>query len=338
MAYREPFIADLVRRLAPKLGAKFFIEPEFGHYGYIDFPNGRRSFFCDNRFDLNTQAAVRVAADKGVCRAMLKRMGFSVPDEITFWPRGKFPAAPEARHIEQAIAFAGRVGYPVFVKPVARSQGKGVSCCFDEAELREASEAIFATSDVAIVQPRYAGRDYRVAVLDGRVIQAYERIPLEVRGDGRSSIVQLIEMKHKRFREAGRDTTIRLRPEMKRSLARIGMDWSSRPARGRRVRLTEVSNLSIGGTSREMTAEVHPRFRRLCVEVARSLNLRFCGIDLMTASISRWSARHVILEVNASPGLDHYAIEDENAQQRLVDRLYLKVLRAVMGDGRTRSS
>ncbi len=330
MAYREPFIADLVRRLASRLGASVFIEPEFGHYGYIDFPNGRRTFFCDNRFDLNTQAAVRVAADKGVCRTMLKRFGFNVPEEMTFWPRGKFPAAPQSRHIEQAIDFANRVGYPVFVKPVARSQGKGVSCCFDASDLREASEAIFATSDVAIVQPRCVGRDYRVAVLDGRVIQAYERIPLEVLGDGRSSIWQLIEKKQRRFRESGRDTTIRLTPAMQKSLSRAGLNVESRPSRGKRVRLTEVSNLSIGGTSREMTSEVHPRFRRLCVAVAHSLNLRFCGIDLLTPSIARWSDRHVILEVNASPGLDHYALDDQRAQGRLVDRLYLKVLRAAM--------
>lgn len=335
--YKEPFIADLVRRLAPKLGATFYIEPEFGHFGYIDFPRGKRTFFCDNRFDLNTLAAVRVVQDKAICSHMLRRFGYSVPDELTFWPAHLFLKAPEKRNVEQAIEFGDRIGWPVFVKPNDRSQGRAVAQVWDACELREASRKIFEITRVAIVQPTCVGRDYRLVMLDGKLIQAYERVPLTVVGDGKSTIRQLLDRSQMEFRKSGRDTTIRIGESMKRFLKRDGLTLSSVISRKKSVRLTSVANLSLGGSSVDVTKLVHPSLKNLCAKISRDLNLRFCGIDLMTADISKSIGNrrkgasvdsYRILEVNASPGLDHYALAKESEQAKLVDRLYLKVLKA----------
>ncbi|HQY88302.1 MAG TPA: hypothetical protein PK402_06565 [Tepidisphaeraceae bacterium] len=326
--YQQPFISDLVRRLAPKLGAAFYIEPEFGHFGYIDFPNGRRTFFRDNRFDLNTLAAVRVVQDKAICSHMLRRFGYSVPEEITFWQRRKFLKAPEKRNVEQAIEFAERIGWPVFVKPNDRSQGKAVSQVWNRRELRVAARRVFRASDVAIVQQACVGRDYRLVVLDGKVIQCYERVPLTVTGDGKSTIQQLLDSSQLDFIKVGRDTTIRVSEAMRRHLHRAGLSLRSVPEKDRQVRLTEVANLSLGGSSVEATKLVHPSFKKLSKRIAQDLNLRFCGIDLITADIRRASPKYIILEVNGSPGLDHYALADEAAQAAWVDSLYLKVLKA----------
>lgn len=337
--YQQPFISELICRLAPKLGATFYLEPEFGHFGYIDFPNGRRTFFRDNRFDLNTLAAVRVAQDKAVCSQMLKRFGYRVPEELTFWPPGKFAKAPEKRNVEQAIEFAERIGWPVFVKPNDRSQGRAVSQVWNDRELREASKRIFEITHVAIVQQACVGRDYRLVMLDGKMIQCYERVPLTVRGDGRSTIQQLLDRLQSDFKKSGRDTTIRVNESMKKFLERLDLKLSSVVSKGKLVRLTDVANLSIGGTSVDVTSKVHPSFKKLCSKISRDLNLRFCGIDLMTRDISKPIGKRLegasvdsysILEVNASPGLDHYAISDGKKQMELVDRLYLKVLRAAM--------
>ena len=93
--------------------------------------------------------------------------------------------SPEA--LDEAIAVAARIGYPVVLKPLDGNHGRGV--CLDlgnEAEVR----ACFATAasesrDGRIVVERYlAGKDYRILVVDKRVVAVAERVPAHVVGDG----------------------------------------------------------------------------------------------------------------------------------------------------------
>jgi hypothetical protein len=59
------------------------------------------------------------------------------------------------------------------------------------------------------------------------------------------------------------------------------------------------------------------------------MGLRFCGVDVMVkGSIEEPCDDYWVLEVNAAPGLDHYA-DVGRRQKRIVDDLYLKVLQAM---------
>jgi D-alanine-D-alanine ligase-like ATP-grasp enzyme len=59
------------------------------------------------------------------------------------------------------------------------------------------------------------------------------------------------------------------------------------------------------------------------------MGLRICGVDLMVdGDIASSPSRYWILEVNAAPGLDHYA-KAGKAQKKIVEDMYLKVLKAM---------
>jgi D-alanine-D-alanine ligase-like ATP-grasp enzyme len=74
---------------------------------------------------------------------------------------------------------------------------------------------------------------------------------------------------------------------------------------------------------------MHSTFRQLAVRLTRDMGLRFCGVDLMvTGSISEPCEDYCVLEINAAPGLDHYA-DIGKKQKGVVDDLYLKVLQAM---------
>jgi D-alanine-D-alanine ligase-like ATP-grasp enzyme len=188
--------------------------------------------------------------------------------------------------------------------------------------------AIFRKDRVALVQQALTGRDYRLVVLDGKVISAYERVPLSVTGDGRAPVLALLARKQRAFERGGRDTRIKVDdPRIREKLARQGLDLQSVLERGRQVFLLDNANLSAGGDALDVTAEVHPEFRRLAVRLTKDMGLRMCGVDLMIAGgIEQRPQRYWILEVNAAPGLDHYAASGK-AQQAIVEALYLKVLR-----------
>ena len=97
--------------------------------------------------------------------------------------------------------------------------------------------------------------------------------------------------------------------------------------RGRQVRLLEVANLSCGGDSVEITRRVHRSFKALAARVAKALDLRFAGVDLLTADITLPLQEYVVLEVNSAPGLDHYAAAGPRHVAH-IDRLYREVLAA----------
>ncbi|MBI4088065.1 cyanophycin synthetase, partial [Candidatus Kaiserbacteria bacterium] len=57
------------------------------------------------------------------------------------------------------------------------------------------------------------------------------------------------------------------------------------------------------------------------------MGLRLCGVDIMTeGDITKPPEKFHILEINAAPGLDHY-VKTGRAQQKIVEALYLKVLK-----------
>ncbi len=46
-----------------------------------------------------------------------------------------------------------------------------------------------------IVERFYLGNDFRILVLDNEVMAAYQRIPLSITGNGKSTILELLTIK-----------------------------------------------------------------------------------------------------------------------------------------------
>ena len=66
--------------------------------------------------------------------------------------------------------------------------------CYTQKDLQSALQRIFKIDRVALIQMPVTGKDYRIVVLDKRIISAYERVPLHVCGDGTSSIKKLLKI------------------------------------------------------------------------------------------------------------------------------------------------
>jgi glutathione synthase/RimK-type ligase-like ATP-grasp enzyme len=59
------------------------------------------------------------------------------------------------------------------------------------------------------------------------------------------------------------------------------------------------------------------------------MGLRYCGVDVLTTGpIEETPRGYTILEINAAPGVDHYA-ESGEKQRRVVDAMYERILRAL---------
>jgi len=161
-------------------------------------------------------------------------------------------------------------------------------------------------------------------------LSAYERIPLNVVGDGRSTVRRLLAKKQKRFAATGRDTIVRAEDlRIADNLKRQGLTMRSVIPQGEKIYLLDNANLSSGGDALDVTKIIHPRFKKIAVRLTEDMGLRICGVDLMVdGDITEKPFTYWVLEVNAAPGLDHYA-KTGKVQERIVEDMYRKVLKAM---------
>jgi D-alanine-D-alanine ligase-like ATP-grasp enzyme len=323
-------LGPLLKKLGREIGATVLIEPTWGVVGQITFKNGRKSYFRYNTLDLNPVGASDVAKDKDYAAFFLKKMGYPTPRGRAFYSNEWADAIGSDRTIAKARTYAKKLGYPCIVKPNSGSQGYGVQLVYTERELNAALALVFKSDKVALVQQPIPGRDFRIVVLDGNVISAYERIPLSVVGDGSSTIRQLLIKKQREFSRAKRDTWIKMSdPRIIAKLKQQKKTLSTVPAKGERVFLLDNANLSTGGDAVDVTKILHRTFQKIAVGITQDMGLRLCGVDLIVESdIEKPAKKYTVLEINAGPGLDHY-VKSGREQTKLVEEMYRNVLRSL---------
>ncbi len=323
-------VGGILQKVGRELGITVNLEPHWKIAGQIITKDGRRRYFKLTTLDLNTQGASRISSDKDYAAYFLKRMGYPVVEGEAFFSDAWCKEIGSNRNSTQAAVYARKLGFPVIVKPNGSSWGKGVFLARNAKEVQNALSYIFTFDKIALVQRRIIGRDYRIVVLDGKIISAYERIPLSVTGNGRSSIKQLLDIKQSEFRKHGRDTKIDAQdPRIQVKLSHRGISTKYKPAAGERVVLLENANLSSGGDAVDVTGTLHHEWKKLAARVAHDMNLRLAGIDVMLPGVlSEAPSDYSLLEINDSPGLDHYASIGPK-QKKVVEKLYRSVFKAM---------
>ncbi|MFO0703015.1 MAG: hypothetical protein U0514_04155 [Candidatus Andersenbacteria bacterium] len=168
-----------------------------------------------------------------------------------------------------------------------------------------------------IVEQRKVGGDYRFFVIDGKVWAVLQRVPASVIGDGRRTVATLIKRWNARPDVGATDDMdkpllqITVDEDVRRYLREQQLRLTSVPEEGRRVWLRKQANISLGGTSYDVTAQASPQLKRWAVTVVAALGLRVAGLDMIAQNIrakTPQAADAWILEVNDAPGIDihHY--------------------------------
>jgi cyanophycin synthetase len=271
--------------------------------------------------DYTSAIGVEIAQDKVDTKRVLSNVGLPVP-------RGETARTPD-----DAVEIAEEIGYPVILKPVDASHGRGISGRLDDEEaVRGAWAAAYEVSSRVVVEHYYEGLDHRVLVVNGKVVACAERVPAHVIGDGRRTIRELIDEANKDPRRGVGHTKILTRlpfdGNTTQFLERTGRTLESVPAPNEQVFLRGTANLSTGGTSIDRSDEMHPDNVTACEMAAGIVGLDIAGIDVLTPDISVPFRENdaVILEVNAAPGIRMHTHPTEgkprNVGAPILDMLY----------------
>lgn len=260
---------------------------------------GVHARWLDSTFtDATSQVGAGLARNKLLAAQVLRAAGLPVP------------AHRPVVSAEQAREEAARLGYPVVIKPMDRDGGAGVAAGLQTPEqVMQAFARARVLSDNVLLEKHVEGRDYRLTVLDGRLLWAIERVPGGVTGDGRHSVAGLLEALNADPRRGLHDGAalkpLALDDEALELLRLAGLSPDAVPASGRFVRLRRTANVSTGGMPVAVLDQVHPDNRRLAERAALALRLDLAGIDLLIPDIARsWrETGAAICEVNAQPQL-----------------------------------
>jgi cyanophycin synthetase len=241
--------------------------------------------------------AVEIAQDKQLTSSLLERAGLPVPQH------------ERVRTVEEAVEAAEDIGYPVVVKPMDLSHGRGVALNLGDAQqVREAFEKAYDLSSDVLVEKYHKGNDHRVLVIDGHVVAVSERVPGHVVGDGQHTIKELLDRVNADPRRGvGHEkvlTRIEIDHQAERLLALAGYTLATVLKSGEVFMLRSTGNLSTGGTAVDKTDVIHPDNAEIAARAALVVGLDVAGIDLICEDISNSVREHggVIVEVNAAPG------------------------------------
>ncbi len=324
-----PFVTQCLIDVAPQIGAQVTPEPEYGFVGQIIFKNGQQSLFKNSFFELNFNGPSKISSDKGYSYYLLKKMGFSVPETKTFFSTDLNEKLTIKRGLEAGYLYAQSLGLPVIIKPNEESWGRDVVKVHTKNAFFKFSKTILAYSRVFLVQEFCVGRDYRIVVLNDKVYCAYERVPLSIIGNGKSTIEALLLEKQADLDKADRLSKIDLAdPRMVNKLKRKNLTLASILPKAKKITLLDNANLSNGGMGIDWSDKIHPTYKALAINITKAMGLRFCGVDIITADISKSVTEYHIIEINSAPGLHNYAAMGDK-QLAITKSLYLDILKVL---------
>ncbi|NGP75646.1 cyanophycin synthetase [Balneolaceae bacterium YR4-1] len=270
-----------------------------------------------------SHSAVEIACDKERCRALLKSMSVPIAEGTAI------ESLDELKHSIDSL------GFPLVIKPANGNQGRGVTT--NITTFKQAEKAFgYASTDCkrVIVEKYIPGYDYRLLMVDGKLAAAAKRIPAHVVGDGKSSVLQLInDVNRDPKRGDGHEnflTKIQAGPAAKSILSQKGYTLNTVLKMEEILYLDYAANLSKGGTAEDVTDQVHPEVVKTAARVSKITGLDICGIDLMAQTLAKPLADTggIVLEVNAAPGFRMHLAPSKgtprNVAAPVVDMLFPK--------------
>ena len=226
-----------------------------------------------------------------------------------------------------------KIGYPIVLKPLDGNHGKGASINVTNWDDAVAGLAFAKEYSKRIIVEKFiTGFDFRILVIDNKLVAAAKRVPAHVIGDGRTTIQQLIDTTNLDPRRGYGHENVLTQIDVDRDtedlLDKLGYTLETIPRTGEIVFLKSTANLSTGGTSVDVTDMMHPEYIFLAERISRVIGLDVCGVDIMAENLTIPLKENggVILEVNAAPGFRMHLAPSEglprNVAAPVIDMLY----------------
>jgi GNAT-family acetyltransferase (TIGR03103 family) len=276
--------------------------------GLFTLTHGGRRVRCrESLSDLTTAVSMTLCQDKSLTHSTLKAAGLQLP------------AQQLAGNGDDNLPFL-EAHERIVVKPLDGEQGHGVAVDLRSIEdVQHAIERAKAFDSRVLLESFHEGLDLRIVVIGFEVVAAAIRRPAEIIGDGRHTIIQLIEAQSRRRAAAtSGESKIPMDEETERTVADAGFSYSDVLPMDQRLAVRRTANLHTGGVLEDVTTILHPVLLDAAVRAARALDIPVVGLDLMVPAADQ--PEYVFIEANERVGLANH--EPQPTAERFVDLLF----------------
>lgn len=226
------------------------------------------------------------------------------------------------------------IGFPVVIKPIDGNHGRGITTNITTIEQALAAFEIARTvSDEIIVEKYISGDDYRFLLVNYKLIAVAKRTPAMVMGDGASTLKALIDQTNSDpNRGEGHEknmTSIKVDKVTETILREKNLSLDTVLPLGEILFLKDTANISTGGTSTDVTDNIHPANIFMAERIAKIMKLDICGIDVVAKDVAlplNADNNGAVIEVNACPGFRMHLSPSKglarNVAEPVIDMLF----------------
>lgn len=284
------------------------------------FPNGKEISFEGIPEPRGGNRHVWWMDNKAIFKLRMAKKGFPIA------------AGGSSGTLKYALSIYDRIEPPVIVKPYAGSASRHTTLHIDtKEELTRAFKVATQVAPFAVIEEELFGPVYRATVVDGKLSATLRRDPPHVIGDGVRSVRALVEEANQHPARSGPYFhPMKLDEAAAKELSWQGHTFESVPKKGERVLLHQKVNWSVGGTTADVTDEVHPDNVAIFEESARVLNAPIVGIDFIIEDISKsWKEqkRCGFIECNSMPFFDNHHLPFEGKPRNVAADIWDMVSR-----------
>lgn len=256
-----------------------------------------------NITSLDDPVTVAMASDKVLGYGLLSERGLPLPSHC----------ACARDDTATAWRFVDKQAGPCVVKP-ARGTGAGMGVTTGVATKSRLFRAMVHAGGFAsevLIERQVEGGNYRLLYLNGRLLDAVQRVPPTVRGDGKSTVRELIVAENEdRLRQGieASQSLLTIDRELRHTLRQNGYSLRSVPPRDDRVQVKTVVNDNRRWDNLRVSDRVCASLVGAGATAAAAVGVRFAGVDVITPDVTvpLGESGGVIIEVNAMPGLYHH--------------------------------
>ena len=236
-----------------------------------------------------------ISEDKNLCNAILTHNKINIPP---------FLKVAELTANEKEFL---HINKPLVIKPFDTNKGVEIHMNINtEEELQIAFDKVKRVSEHAIVQKQATGKDYRILVIDKKVVGVLWNEWPYVIGDGISSIQELVSIENKRRRK----NKIEVNGKLLSMLADIDISTVKNTNTnilplGEKLYVNNCGNGWSGAIPHNVTENVHPSILKNAIKITKILDIDVAGIDIRCKHISKplKDSNFNVIEVNIRPSL-----------------------------------
>jgi len=191
-------------------------------------------------------------------------------------------------------ALHSKASYPLVLKPVKGSMGKGVFANIETpAELTSVLQKL---SGKVVCERHISGKEYRIYALGGQPVAAVRRHPPMITGDGQRTVEQLIEQENT-ARGKRKLPKIKFEDATLLRLKKSRLTYQSVPEAGEQIILSDKLGRSSGGMIERVPLNSLPGCGQFCEAVYSA----FPDLEVFAADVIDTGKELVVIEINSRP-------------------------------------